>query len=333
MPELMSSSPDPTIQPAPETLGSHPTRKVLLDVDPGIADALAMCLALNDARLEVVAVTATGGNVPPEQATRNVQTVIEQLDPARWPRIGAAESIQPLRTDNRLLCGTDGLCGADFRVAELHHQHSSMKLIADEIRAAPGQLTIIAGGPLSNIASVLQREPDLATKVGHLIIVGGTLDAVGNVTAAAEFNVYCDAQAAKEVFHLPMTKTLIPVDVASAIEMDVGVIEQLPDRSKGLGKLLHEILPNAFLAYRQHLGVEAIPIPEVTGVIAAVHPEIFTTQRMFGDVETAGSITHGATVFDRRRHSQEQPNLDVVVEIDVPAAVDCALRMLTPDRS
>lgn len=332
MPVQMSQPIDPTVQPSPDVTLSQPTRKILLDVDPGIADALAMCLALNDSRLEVVAVTATGGNVPPEQATRNVQTVIEQLDPARWPRIGAAESIQPLRTDNRLLCGKDGLCGADFRVAELHHQHSSVKLIADEIRAAPGHLTIIAGGPLSNIATVLKREPDLATQVGHLIIVGGTLNALGNVTAAAEFNIYCDAEAAREVFHSPVTKTLIPVDVANAVEMGVGVIEQLPDRSNGLGRLLHEILPNAFLAYRQQLGVEAIMIPEVTGVIAAVHPEIFSTQRMFGDVETAGSITHGATVFDRRRHTQEQPNLDVVVEIDAQAAIDSALRTLTPER-
>jgi len=174
-------------------------RRVLLDVDPGVADALAICLALEDPRLDVVAVTGTGGNVVPEQATRNVQALIEQLDPARWPRIGAADPLQPLRTDGRELCGAGGLCGADFKVAELHHRHTSIKIIADEIRAAPGELTIIAGGPLSNLAAVLRREPELATQIGHLLIVGGTLGGPGNVTAAAEFNIYCDAEAASSV--------------------------------------------------------------------------------------------------------------------------------------
>lgn len=329
----MSNPIDPTTQPAASKIEGQLTRKILLDVDPGIADAVAMCLALNDPRLEVVAVTATGGNVPPDQATRTVQTIIEQLDPSRWPRIGAADSLQPLRTDNRVLCGNDGLCGADFRYAELHNQHSSVKLIADEIRASPGELTIVAGGPLSNIATVLQREPDLATKVGHLIIVGGTLNGVGNVTASAEFNIYCDALAAQHVFQSPVTKTLIPVDIASMIELGVGVLEQLPERTTGLGKVLHGILPNAFLAYRQQMGVEAIPVPEVAAVVAAVHPEIFTTQRIYGDVETSGSLTHGTTVLDRRHHTNQQPNLDVVVEIDVQAAIDCTLRMLDPPSS
>ena len=252
------------------------TRKVLLDVDPGIADALAMCLALNDPRLEVVAVTATGGNVAAEQATRNVQAIIEQIDPARWPRIGAADPLQPLRTDGRELFGTDGLCGADFRVAELHHRHPSVKIIADEIRSAPGELTIIAGGPLSNLATVFRREPDLATQVGHLIIVGGTLAGPGNVTAAAEFNIYCDAEAAQHVFRSPVTKTLLPLDVSATAELDIGLLDQLPDATTGVGRVLHATLPGAFRAYRQRLGREGIVVPEAVAVVAALHPELLT---------------------------------------------------------
>jgi hypothetical protein len=83
-------------------------RKVVLDVDPGVGDALAICLALTQPELEVVAVTATGGNVAPRQASRNVQAIIEHLDPPRWPRIGFADEEQPLRTDGRDLWGSDG---------------------------------------------------------------------------------------------------------------------------------------------------------------------------------------------------------------------------------
>jgi len=285
-----------------------------------------MCLALNDPRLEVVAVTATGGNVPPEQATRNVQAIIEQIDPSRWPRIGAADSMQPLRANNRELCGRDGLCGADFRVAELHNQHASAKIIAEEIRRAPGELTIIAGGPLSNLAAVLRREPDLATQVGHLIIVGGTYHGPGNITAAAEFNLYCDAEAARHVFRSPVTKTLLPLDVSSTVELDIGLLDQLPGESTGVGRVLQGILPGAFRAYRQRLGVEGIFVPEAVAVVAALHPELLMTQRLFCDVETSGSISHGATVLDRRQVATGQPNMDVVTEFDTQATIDCMLR-------
>ena len=287
-----------------------------------------MCLAICDPRLDVVAVTATGGNVPPEQATRNVQTIVEQLDPPRWPRVGAADPMQPLRTDRRALCGNDGLCGAEFRVAELHHRHSSVKLIADEIRAAPGELTIIAGGPLSNIANVLQREPDLATQVGHLIIVGGTLNGPGDVSAAAEFNTYCDAEAARHVLLSPVTKTLLPLDVSLTAELDIGLLDQLPGESSDVGRVLQAILPGAFRAYRQRLGLEGIYVPEALAVVAVAHPELLTTEALYGDVETSGALTHGATVLDRRQVGAGQPNMDVATAIDAEAAIDCILRTL-----
>ena len=112
-------------------------RKVILDVDPGVDDAVAICLALAAPELDVLAVTAVGGNVPADQATRNVQAIIEQLDPPRLPRIGAA--VRPERdplVDSRHVCGADGLGNADFAVAELHHVHPSDKVITDEIRKA-----------------------------------------------------------------------------------------------------------------------------------------------------------------------------------------------------
>lgn len=309
------------------------TRKILLDVDPGIADALAMCLALNDPRLEVVAVTATGGNVPPEQATRNVQAIVEQIDPVRWPRLGAADPMQTLQVNNRELCGKDGLCGADFRVAELHNQHHSAKIIAEEIHAAPGELTIIAGGPLSNLASVLRREPNLATLVGHLIIVGGTYQGPGNVTAAAEFNIYNDAEAARHVFRSPITMTLLPLDISSSAELEISVLEQLPDASSGIGRVLHTLLPGAFLAHHERLGRETISVPEAIAVVGAVHPELLTTESFPCDVETTGSITRGATVLDRRtQRADGRPNMDVVIDIDRHAAIDSMLRTLKHTR-
>jgi inosine-uridine nucleoside N-ribohydrolase len=132
-------------------------RKVILDVDPGIDDAVAVALALFDPRLDVLAVTATGGNVAPQQATLNIQTIVEQLDPPRLPRLGAAPLDSPLPEDGRQLHGSDGLGNAGFPVAELHNMHPAEKVLCDEVRAAPEEVTIIASGPLTNIDPAMPR--------------------------------------------------------------------------------------------------------------------------------------------------------------------------------
>jgi len=298
-------------------------RKVILDVDPGVGDALAVCLALAMPELEVVAVTATGGNVSPRQASLNVQALIEHIDPPRWPRIGIAHEEQPLRTDNRELWGVDGFCGAELGVVELHQQHPATKVLSEEIRAAPGDVTVIAGGPLTNIAALFQREADLAMQIAHLIIVGGTLEGPGDVTAAAEFNIYCDAESAQRVFRSPATKTLLPRDVTSRASMTFDLLNQLPSESTGSGRVLRALLPGAFQAYRQRLGLEGMHVPEAVAVAAAAHPELLTTESWPCDVETEGVLTHGATVIDRRRHVMERGAMDVAVKLDARGTVDC----------
>lgn len=304
-------------------------RKIILDVDPGIGDAVALCLALSDPSLEVVAVTATGGVVSPDQATINVQAIIEQIDPPRWPRLGTASSEQLLRSDGPHLFGSNGLCGAHFEVARRHHQHPSVKVICDEVRAAPGDVTIVATGPLSNIAAGMQQQPDLASLIGHLIILGGTIGAPGNVTAAAEFNMYSDAPAARAVFHSQITKTLIPMDVTSRVTLDLDLLDKLPNGGSACAGLLRRLLPGAFRAYRQQLGMEGIHLHDAVAIVAAMRPELFTIERMHGDVETDGMLTYGATVFDRRCRPESQPNMDVAVDMDATAVTDCIIRGLT----
>jgi purine nucleosidase len=304
-------------------------RKIILDVDPGVDDAIALCLALGDPALDVVAVTATGGNVLPEQSTMNVQAIVEQLDPPRWPRLGTASRDQMLRADARHMFGANGLCGAHFAVARRHHEHSSVKVICDEVRSAPGEVTIIATGPLTNIAAALRQQPDLASLVGHLIMIGGTLGVPGNVTAAAEFNIYCDAEAARAVFHSQVTKTLVPLDLTSRVTLSFDLLEKIPDGGSRRGELLRQILPGAFRAYRQHLGVEGLQLHDSVAIVAALAPELFTTEQMYGDVEIDGTLTYGATVFDRRRQPENRPNMDVAVEMDTAAVTDCIVRRLT----
>lgn len=304
-------------------------RKVILDVDPGVDDALAICMALFDPRLEVVAVTAVAGNVSAEQATRNVQGIIEQLDPPRLPRIGAAKEPDFGRAgDNRHLYGADGLGNAHFPIAELHHVHPAEKVICDEVRAAPDSITIVALGPLTNIARALARDSELASLIGRIHIMGGSMRAGGNVTPAAEFNIHCDPAAARAVFRSATTKTLVPLDVTNQVMMTYAQFDELPAESTRAGGFLRRILPHCFRTHRAELGLEGMWIHDAVAMAALLHPELFHAEALTGDVETRGDLTTGATVFDRRSGRKAHANMEVLTEVDVAGAMDCILRGL-----
>ncbi len=305
-------------------------RKVILDVDPGFDDAMALCIALFDPRLEVVAVTAVGGNCAPEKATRNVQAIVEYLDPPRWPRLGSASPPDAgLPVDGRHLHGIDGLGGAHFDVAELHHLHPSEKVICDQIRTAPeGAVTIIALGPLTNVARAFLRDPELASLVGQVVMMGGAVAGPGNITPAAEFNIYCDPPSARAVFRSHSTKTLIPLDVTNRIVLSYDLFNQLPDESTKVGRFLRELLPPAFRGYRRQFGLEGIHVHDAVALMAVCYPELFTTEEMAGDVETLGELTTGTTLFDRRRVPAWRHNMDVAVDIQTEVVIEAIIRGL-----
>ena len=303
-------------------------RKVIIDCDPGIDDAVALCLALFDTRLDVLAVTATGGNIPTEQASRNVQLIVEQLDPSRLPRIGVPNPSNNMpAADARHLNGNDGLGNSNFRVSALHHAHLSEKLIIDTVRAAPDEVTIIALGPLTNIAAAFQRDRELPSLVDRIIIRGGSVNGVGNVTPAAEFNIYCDPASARTVFRSATTKTLIPLDVTNQVTFTLDLVGQLPSDFTRAGAFLHRVLPFYFRAFRQH-GLEGARLHDAVGLVAALHPELFETAEIAGDVETSGELTAGTTVFDRRDSPDWRSNMEVAVGVDTAAIIDCLLRGL-----
>lgn len=304
-------------------------RKVIIDCDPGIDDAIALCLALFDPRLDVVAVTAVAGNVTAEQSSRNVQAIIDQLDPNRFPRIGTATSVDDVPAiDGSALHGADGLGNAGFEIARLQQQHLSEKLICDEVRAAPDEVTIVCLGPLTNVAMALQRDPEMAKLVSRIVIVGGSVSVGGNVTPAAEFNMYGDPNSAQIVFRSLTTKTLIPLDVTQRVPFLLGMLDELPGIETRAGRMLRKLLPYSFLAHHQELGMESIRLHGVVGLMAVLQPELFELHYMAGDVETRGSLTKGATIFDRRPRALWRTNMEVALELDATAAHDAVVRGL-----
>lgn len=302
-------------------------RKVIIDCDPGIDDAVALCLALFDPRLEIVAVTASAGNVSAEQASRNVQAVIEQLDPPRYPRLGtAAKPDVSHHSSAPNIHGEDGLGNAGFEVSRLQHQHPSDKLMCDEVRAAPDEVAIICLGPLTNVARAMRRDPDFCDQVDRVIMMGGSANAIGDVTSVAEFNMYFDPPAAQAVFRSRINKTLVPLDITKQVPFTLDFVTDLPEEQTRAGGFLRKVVPYLFRSYHQTLGQESIFLHDVVALMAVVQPDLFETTDMLGDVETSGHLTTGMTVFDRRQLTAERPNMEVVTEIQVESVFDCILR-------
>jgi len=303
-------------------------RKIIIDVDPGIDDAVVLAMALFDPRLEVVAVTATGGNVPPTQATANLQALVAFLDPPRLPRLGVALADVPLPVRDSTVHGLDGLAGIDLPRVPLHGGHTSDKVIAECLRAHPREITVLTLGPLTNISRLIQRDATAAELMGDLVICGGTRQAAGSATPVADWNFYCDPVAARQVIREPITKTLVPLETTAQLLLDFGFLDELPGEESRVGRLVRPLLAHSFRAHRQLLGSEGIWLHDAVAFVAATNSELFERETVAADVETSGELTAGMLVVDRRQVREWRPNVDMLVGCDVAAVQDCILRAL-----
>ncbi len=315
------------------------SRKVLLDCDPGIDDALAIAFACGHPGLDLRAVTTVGGNVPLAQTTVNALSVLELSGRPDVPVAAGSPGplLQPL-ADARLVHGETGL--GDARLPAPGQQAvaaHAIDFIYETVSAAPGEITLIATGPLTNVALALRRYPGLAGQVADFVIMGGSAGR-GNVTPAAEFNIATDPEAAAIVFAAGWRVTMTGLDVTLQTRTDGAVWE----RMRGLGRLGRDLLLPALGGYRAaetapghdgpsgDTGEPGHGDPAGSGGLArgpAVHdvcalalvaqPGLFGCQPARVEVETAGRWTAGMTVTDFQV-PPERCNAQVAMSIDVP---------------
>ena len=291
-------------------------RKVIIDCDMGIDDAVAICMLLFDNRFEILAVTASEGCVAADQANNNLQAMVSELDPNRYPRLGmASPTEQAPPVDTRYLYGQDGLGNSNFEASLRHSSLPAEKLIIDTVRANPDVVTILCLGPATNLAKALLRDPNLAAQIDQIVITGGSMDGQGNVTACSEFNFYFDPVSAKTILNSRTTKTLVPLDVTRRVNFGLEFLEQLPAETSRCGQFLRKILPFAFRAYRQHLGQETIQLNDAVGALVLMEPDLFQYESIACDVETEGELTRGMLVADRRGLPDCRPNVNVVTAV------------------
>ncbi len=286
--------------------------------DPGIDGAFAIALALADPELDVLGIGATAGNVSAAQATENVRTIIEHLDPPRWPRLGEASPIE-YEVDGTRLHGPGGLGGVQFPVATRHHALPSEKLIMDMVRLHPQEVTLITLGPLTVLAETLVRNPELPKLVGRIICMGGAWHEPGNASAAAEFHFFCDPPSARRVLRSGSPVTLIPLDISRKVLFSPSDLLELPAPESRASRFLRQIVPYGIRATSNLYGIEGFHLKDVVGIVAASIPGAVQTRAMYVDVETQGELTRGMSVVDARAQPAEKPNVDLAVSVDVAA--------------
>ncbi len=313
-------------------------KRVIIDTDPGVDDALAILLALRSPELDVVAITTVCGNVPVEQATRNLFRVLSLVKPPPGLLIGqgaAKPLVRSLETATRVH-GTDGLGNLDrFRNQDGSLRYPQMEVprtlpTAQEVwtecaRHYPNELTLITLGPLTNVAQALDADPWLARPLCQVICMGGAVTVPGNVTPAAEFNIYVDPHAAQRVFQSGLPITLVPLDVTMQVTLSRDTIHRLTGKvTDPVCRFLGDVTGPALDFSAQIEGKALFPLHDPLAVAVAIAPTLVKLTPLHVQVETDGRATLGMTLADRRavRPSQKaEPNLHVALKVDAQRAL------------
>jgi purine nucleosidase len=284
-------------------------RRFLIDTDTASDDAVALVMALRAPDIAIEAMTLVAGNVSVDQGIQNALYTIE-LCQKQVPvyRGLAAPLLRPLKTAQDIH-GTDGM--GDFglplfgRKPALGH---AVDVIREVINRNPGEITIVALGPLTNIAVALLLEPDLASKVKECIIMGGTAQGIGNVNPVAEFNIWVDPEAAKIVFSSKMPITLVDWFISTEYAtISTAEAESLRSIGTPLAQFCVDI-------QRAHMNEKGFVIADPIAMAIALDPSVATeVKRLHVDIETTSAISRGQTIIDHLNFLKQSPNADVVL--------------------
>jgi len=318
--------------------GCQLTTPILIDTDPGIDDALAILLALASPEVSLEAITTVAGNVEVELCTRNALRILDVAcpwdvaRPRRRPRVarGAARPLAGPLVTAAHVHGDDGLGNLDgvrepdgrARYPEPSHALETLDgadLILDTADRFAGRLVIVALGPLTNLALALERDPKRLAQAARVVVMGGAVAVPGNVTAAAEFNIHVDPEAAARVLASGLPLEMVPLDVTRRVVLTARDLRVALTRHPGpTARFIEDFTAHGFdFETRRGDGAMALHDPLAVGV--ALDPGLVTLEPLHIEVECRGSLTRGMTVADRRPHRERPaPTCHAAMNVDGP---------------
>jgi inosine-uridine nucleoside N-ribohydrolase len=300
-----------------------PTR-ILLDCDPGHDDAIALLLALASPELELLGVTTVAGNQTLEKTTANAIRVLEFA--GRADVTVAAGADRPLVREPFVAAyvhGETGLDGPDLPPPQSApvNRHA-VDFLADKIREVDGRVTLVPVGPLTNVALLLALHPDARPE--RIVLMGGAI-AEGNVTPAAEFNIWCDPEAAARVFASGIDLTMVDLDVTHKALFTTAHIGRLAGR---VGEMVTELLRFYDRFHREVYGFEGSPIHDAVAVAHVLRRDIVETKHLNVEIDVESELCRGRTVVDLWRRTEREPNAHVAVDVDADAFLELLIERI-----
>ncbi|MPZ52526.1 MAG: hypothetical protein GEU79_07310 [Acidimicrobiia bacterium] len=295
---------------------------IIIDSDPGHDDAIAILLAIASPEVELLGVTTVGGNTSLENTTTNALKILELANRPDIPV--AAGAGHPLVRDLEVadhVHGRTGLDGPKLPEPEQrpHHLHAIDFMAATlEEHAAP--VTLIPVGPLTNIALLLRRYPNVVEQIERVVLMGGAVG-LGNRTPSAEFNIWADPEAAAVVFGSGLDITMVGLDVTHLALLGPERNEELRGGGRA-GQVVAELIEFFVGFHRDTYGLEQAPIHDAVAVGEVIWPGLVETEHLAVDIETSSPMTVGRTVVDRWKVTDTVPNAHVALNMDGPAFID-----------
>jgi inosine-uridine nucleoside N-ribohydrolase len=273
--------------------------QVIIDTDPGTDDAIAIMLALHSPEIDVRALTVVAGNVPTTQGVDNALRLLALAKRCGVPvAAGAKAPLVGLSTTDEMWHGDNGLGNLHLAAGSCKlDARSAPDLIIEMVHRSPHAITLVAIGPLTNLALALIKDPSIADVVKQVVVMGGSLSG-GNMTAAAEFNIYSDPEAAAVVFDAAWPVKMIGLDVCNKTLLTRKKLEDLAHERGPAGQFVYSVA-NYLLTKAEAAGGAGTEMYDPLAVGVAIDPTLVNTEAMRVDVETIGRHTRGETVGNR----------------------------------
>lgn len=301
--------------------------KIIIDTDPGQDDAVAILLALASPELEVLGITCVAGNVPLPLTVLNTCKVVDLSGIPDVPIFAGCDAplARPLVTAEHVH-GRTGLDGPDLPdpVVAVQDQHAVDFIIQTLQQAEEASITLCPLGPLTNIATVLNRAPEFSSKIRRIILMGGGYFEQGNISPSAEFNIFVDPEAADIVLRSGLDITMIPLDCTHQALTTRPRVEAF--RALGpVGRAVAELTDFFERFDKEKYGSEGAPLHDPCVIAYLLQPDIFHSRLINVTVETQSDLTLGATVADWWRVSDRLPNVTFVRNLDADRFYDLLL--------
>lgn len=308
------------------------SKKIILDTDPGIDDALAILLALASPELELLGLTVTSGNCTAQQGVTNALGVLKLAGRPEIPVYKGAEIplIQPLLVAPETH-GTSGLGYASLPESEYAVQPDhAVDYLIDTVLQHPDQITIVAVGPLTNLALAIRMEPRFTAAVKELVIMGGSINHGGNTTPLAEFNVYCDPHAAHIVFHAGIPTTLVPLDATYKTLLTREDVQSLSPDDSPVAAFIEQSTRFYMEFHDQHQSLPGCVINDPLALAVTFAPELVDPRPLYVDVDIAGGVSMGKTFADFYNILGKPANMQVALDVHAHAFIQLFIDRIQP---